>query len=323
MSKIFVTRKIPQSGIEKLETSGFEVVVNKKDLLMTRKELLKEFKKNKYDAVLSILTDEIDADVIDMMAPSVKVISQYAVGYNNIDVNYAAQKGIVVMNTPATSGTEVAEHAIALLMCINMEICAMDSFVRGGKYKGWDPMLLRGPSLQGKTLGIIGAGDIGESMARVAYHGLGMDILYYDIRRNTKIESALKAQYVKSVDDLLRQSDVVSLHVPLNPHTFHLIDLDRLAVMKRSSLLINTSRGAVINEKALVTALKSKIIRGAALDVYEDEPALAKGLSKLKNVVLTPHIGSATKINREEMALIATQNIIDFFNKKHLNNRVS
>jgi glyoxylate reductase len=323
MQNIFVTRKIPDSGLQKLKAAGFSVTINKKDTLMTHKELVKEFRKNKYDAVLSLLTDEIDADLIDVMHPNVKVIAQFAVGFNNIDIDHAASKGISVLNTPATSGREVAEHAIALLMCLNMDICKMDSYVRSGKYKGWDPLLLRGPSLQGKTLGIIGAGNIGENTAKIAENGLGMNILYHDVRRNTKIESVLHAEYMENIDDLLRKSDVVSLHVPLNPNTYHLIDENQLVKMKSSSLLVNTSRGAVVNEKALVKALKQNMLRGAALDVYEEEPALAKGLTKMENVVLTPHIGSATKINREEMSIIAAQNIIDFFDNTHLKNKVN
>lgn len=324
MIKIFVTRKIPESGLQKLRSAGFDVSISSKERPLTKKELIKEFAKNSYEAVLTLLTDQIDNEVVDAMKKSgIKAISQFAVGFNNIDVEYAQKKGIIVMNTPASSSEEVAEHTTALMMSLNMNILPMDTFVRKGKYKGWDPQLLRGPSLKGKTLGIIGVGNIGQYTAKIAHCGLNMHIIYFDLHQNKKIEMALNGVRKESVEDVLKEADIISLHVPLNEHTHHLINKENIKLMKKTALLINTSRGAVIDEAVLVSALKEKRIRGAALDVFEHEPKLAKGLSKLDNVILTPHIGSATKINREEMAHISTQNLIHFFNGEHLDNKIN
>ncbi len=310
--KVFITRKIPQNGIDILVKNGHGVTVSDKDRPLSKKEIIKELKKTKYDGVVSLLTDEIDGETLSHM-DKVKVISNYAVGFNNIDIKKAREIGIMVCNTKASSGDIVAEHTIALLYALSSKVVWGDNFVKKGKYNGWDPMLLRGPSLRGKTVGIVGIGDIGKHFARICRNGHGMQILYFDIKRDLEIEKELGAVFISSIDELITLSNVVSLHVPLNEHTHHLIDKRRLSIMKKDAYLINTSRGPVIDENALVKALKNGQIAGAGLDVFEFEPKLANGLRDLPNVVLTPHIASATEENRQTMSRIACQNIIDVF----------
>lgn len=206
----------------------------------------------------------------------------------------------------------VAEHVIALMFALATRIVEADKFVRRGKYKKWLPMNFMGINLAGKTLGLIGAGRIGERVARLA-SGLGLKVIYYDVIRNERIEKECGVAYYNSIEELLQKADVVSLHVPLLDSTRHLINEKRLLLMKPTSFLVNTSRGPVVDEKALEKALRKKIIRGAALDVFEFEPKVTPGLKKMDNVVLTPHIASAEGEARNQMAEIAAQNIIDFF----------
>ncbi len=303
---MFVTQKIPEKGLKLLRKYS-QVKVYPKDQVISRKELLKEVKR--CDALLCLLTDTIDKEVINAN-PNLKVISNYAVGYDNVDIKAATEKEIPVCNTPGVLENAVAEHTFALMLALAKRIVEADSFTRAGKYKRWEPMLLLGTELEGKTLGIIGLGRIGAGVARRAVKGMGVKVLYYDVKRNEDFEREYQAQYA-SLQDLLKQSDFVSLHVPLLPSTHHLIGKKELAMMKRTAYLINTSRGPVVDEKALVQALKKKQIAGAALDVYEHEPKLASGLTKLKNVVLTPHTASATVEARTAMSELAAQNIID------------
>jgi len=321
-NKIFVTRKIPIVGTLSLTQAGYNVVISDKDYPLTKKELIKVFKKDSYSGVVSLLTDEIDAEVLACMK-DVKVISNYAVGFNNIDIKTAKEKNISVCNTKASSGDIVAEHTMALLYALTSRVVWGDFFVKKGKYNGWDPMLLRGSSLRGKTVGIIGAGDIGKHFARMCRNGHGMQVVYFDIKRDENLEKELNAVYIRTVDELVSISDVVSLHVPLNEHTFHLIDKKRLGMMKRDGILLNTARGPIIDEQALVRSLEKNEIAGAGLDVFEFEPKLSKGLTKLPNVVLTPHIASATKENREQMSIIACKNIMDILENGKCDNLVN
>ncbi len=307
--RIFITRRIPENGIELLRAKGFEVVVSTKDRPLKKKELIKELSKGKYDAVISLLTDTVDKDVFDA-APTVKIFANYAIGYNNIDLEEAKKRGVHITNTPGGGADRVAEHAWALILALSCRITESDTYVRKGKYHGWDPMLLHGTSLAGKTLGIIGTGKIGADVAHRALHGFSMKVAYYDIKRNNELEEKYGAQFYSTVDEVLKVADVVSLHVPLLPSTQHLINADRLTLMKPTAFLINTSRGPVVDENALVSALKTGTIAGAGLDVFEFEPKLAKGLAKLPNVVLTPHIASATHEAREDMARMAAENVI-------------
>lgn len=319
MKKIFVTRQIPEVGIKMLQDKGFEVEVSRKDRPLSKKELIKTLKKKSYDAVLTLLTDQIDAEVF-AAAPSVKIFANYAIGFNNIDVAEAKKRGIFVTNTPGGGADRVAEHAWALILALTCRIVEGDKYIRAGKYKGWDPMIFPGEKIAGKTLGIVGTGRIGSSVAKRA-QGFEMKVVYYDVVRNAELEKT-GAVFKASVEEVLREADIVSIHVPLLDSTKHLINAERLELMKPSAFLINTSRGPVVDEVALVLALQNKVIAGAGLDVYEFEPKLAKGLAKLPNVVLTPHIASATAEARHDMAVMSAGNIIAVLEGNKPNNPV-
>jgi lactate dehydrogenase-like 2-hydroxyacid dehydrogenase len=309
--KIYITRKIPDLALSMLEKAGFEIDINQENRTLEKSELIEILSKKDYDCLLSLLTDKIDSEVFDS-CKSLKIVSNYAVGFNNIDLDEAKKRNIIVTNTAGTLTDSVAEHTVALLLALTCRIVEGDRFTRDGKYKGFDPMLLLGEELEDKTVGILGAGRIGQKTAKILHHGFGMKVLYYDVLRNENFEKDCEAVFYESVDDVLKNSDVVCLAVPLLDSTRHLINKDRLKMMKKTAYLINTARGPVVDEKALVEALKNKTIAGAGLDVFENEPELADGLTDLENVVLTPHIASATTRARNEMAEIVANNLIDF-----------
>lgn len=308
--KVYITRKIPEAGINKLRAKGYEIDINPDDKVLSKKELIKALKKKQYDAILCLLTDKIDAEVFSAV-PTAKIFANYAVGFDNVDIKSAREKNIMISNTPGALTDTVAEHTFALMLAISHRIAEADRFVRDGKFKGWGPMLLLGNNIKGKTLGVVGLGRIGSQVAHFAVKGFDMKVVYYDVSRNEQFEKEYGAQYKNNAEDVLKESDYVSIHVPLLESTRHLINKERLEMMKPSAYLINTSRGAVIDEKALAEALKNKIIRGAALDVFENEPDLAKGLDKLVNIILTPHIASATEETRAKMSELAATNIIE------------
>jgi len=295
-----------------LRDKGFEVDVSEKDGVLTREELLTGLKQKPYDGVLCLLTDKIDGEVFEAV-PQAKIFANYAVGFDNVDLKAAQERGVTVTNTPGVLTDTVAEHTVALMLAISSRIAEGDRFVRAGNYDGWAPMMLLGTDLKGKTLGILGAGRIGARVAHICAHGLGMNVIYYDIKQSPEFEAATGGAFRADVESVLREADVVSVHVPLLDATRHLLNADRLRMMKSSAYLINTSRGPVIDEAALVEALKGGVIRGAALDVFENEPALAPGLAQCENAVLTPHTASATDETREKMAEIAAENLIAFF----------
>ena len=302
--KVFITREIPDPAIPFLK-KHFEVRVSPKDEPVSRKELLKGVKW--CDGLLCLLTDKIDKEIIDAN-PNLKVISNYAVGYNNIDVKYATSKGIPVCNTPSQEVVDaVAEHTFALLLGIAKRIHEDEEFVREHKWKTWAPELLLGTQVKGKTLGIVGLGRIGMGVAERAA-AMGIKILYNDRDKHLKFDKRHKARRV-SLSYLLKNSDFVTLHVPLLPSTKHLIGRKELKMMKRTAYLINTSRGPVVDEKALISALKNDVINGAGLDVYESEPHVNKKLTALHNAILTPHTASATTEVRIQMSKDASENI--------------
>jgi len=303
--KVFVTREIPHAGLD-LFKKNFIVRIYPKDNTITRRELEKGVKW--CDALLPLLTDKVDSKLMDLNK-KLKVIANYAVGFDNIDVKAATQRKIPVTNTPGVLTDAVAEHAITLLMSIARRIPESDSFTKKGKYKGWSPMLLLGTELKGKNLGIVGLGRIGTAVAERAVKGLGMKILYNKRHADKEFEKRYGAKFVK-LQELMKSSDFISVHIPLNPETRHFIGKKQLAMMKKTAYLINTSRGPIIDEKALVQVLKKKGIKGAALDVLENEPKLTPGLNKLENVVLTPHTASGTIETRSAMAILAVKNII-------------
>lgn len=309
MKKVFVTRIIPEEGIKLLREKGYVVDVCDTTRPLTKKELIKKLRKGNYDAVLSLLTDTIDEEVLEA-APTVRIFANYAIGFNNFNIEAAQKKGVYLSNTPGGGAERVAEHAWALILALSCRIVEGDAFVKRGKYSGWDPMIFWGQSLTGKTLGIIGTGKIGAEVARRGVKGFGMNVVYYDIRRNEALESEFGAVYKETPEEVIRVADVISLHVPLTPETTHLINTTSLSFCKKNALLINTARGPVVDEVALVEALKTGKIAGAGLDVFEREPELAKGLAKLSNVILTPHIASATHESRIDMAIKSASNII-------------
>lgn len=311
---IFITRELPAKARVMLEEKDYIVDVNPKDRMMSQKDIIKALKKKPYDAVITLLTDKIDAKVFDA-APTVKLFSNYAMGYDNLDLTEATKRGIQIANAPSDMSSEaVAEHALALLIALATRIVEANEFVKRGKYDGWAPMRFIGTDFKDKTLGLIGTGHIGERVAHYA-HALGMKIVYFDVVPCKRMEEEHAATLCASVEDLLKISDFVSVHVPLLPSTKHLINAERLKMMKPTSFLINTSRGPIVDEEALVYALQKGIIRGAGLDVYEFEPKMARGLTKLSNVILTPHIASASEAARDEMAEAVAHNVIDFFEK--------
>jgi len=309
--KIFITRPIPKIGIDMLKVKKYDVVVNEKaeNRAATREEMTNGAKGA--DAILSVLTDKIDAEVMDAGAPTLKIIANYAVGFDNIDLEAAKQRKIMVSNTPGVLTNTVAEHTFALMLSIAHRISEADRFSKEGKYHAWGPSMLLGTDLSGKTLGIVGLGRIGSRVAMHAVKGFEMSVLYNDPKPNPDFEKEFGAKFVEKIDELLPLCDFVSIHVPLLDSTRHLINESRLRIMKRSAYLINTSRGPIIDEKALAVALSKGVIRGAAIDVFEFEPEIVPELKQLDNVILTPHIASATEETRNKMAEMAAQNIIE------------
>lgn len=293
-----------------LREKGYAVDINPHDRPLTRRELKSFLCSRKYDAVLTLLNDVIDRDVYEK-APSVKIFANYTTGYDNFDIEEAKARGIFLSNVPNNGKNRVAEHTWALILALSCRVIEADKFLRQGKYCGWDPMLFQGTRISGKTLGIIGVGSIGSEVATIGSRGFGMRVVYYDLTRNSKLEDSCGVIFQPDIEDLIKQSDFISLHVPLRDSTRHLINAEHIGMMKNTAFIINTSRGQVIDEMALVDALKKGKIAGAGLDVYECEPAMNMELDKLENVVLTPHIASSTKENREEMSRTAALNIID------------
>jgi len=285
------------------------MTMNPEDRVLTKQELIAGAKGK--DAVLCLLTDPIDAEIMDAL-PTVKIFANYAVGFNNIDVEAATKRKVVITNTPGVLTDTTADFAWTLLMAAARRLVEADKYCRAGKYEGWGPMLFLGHDIHHKTLGIVGLGRIGQAIARRA-QGFEMKVLYTDeFRHPPEKEAELKVTYA-SLEQLLQESDFVTLHVPLMPSTKHLIGKKQLEMMKRTAVLINTSRGPVVDEKALVEALKSNVIFAAGLDVYEDEPALAPGLAGVDNAIIPPHIASATFDTRTKMATMAAGNIVSFF----------
>ncbi|ERM91391.1 glyoxylate reductase [Caldanaerobacter subterraneus subsp. yonseiensis KB-1] len=305
MFKVFVTRAIPEEGLELLR-KYCEVEMSPYDRMLTKEELLEKIKDK--DAVITQLTDKVDKEFFEA-AKNVKIVANYAVGFDNIDLEEATKRGVYITNTPDVLTNATAELAWALLFAAARRVVEADKFMRAGKFQGWAPMLFLGKGVTGKTLGVIGAGRIGQAFAKMA-KGFEMKILYNARTPKPEFEKETGAKYV-DLDTLLKESDFVSIHLPLTPETRHLIGERELKLMKNSAILINTGRGPVVDEKALVKALKEKWIYAAGLDVYEREPEFEKELAELDNVVMLPHIGSATEEARRDMSVLVAQNIID------------
>ncbi len=304
MAKVYVTRKIPQKGIDLLKEK-FSVEVNPEDRPLSKEELLESCRGK--DGVLCLLTDKIDGELMDQL-PEVKGFANYAVGYDNIDVPAATARNVLVSNTPGVLTDATAEMAWALLFAAARRVVESDAYMKSGAWKGWGPLQYIGGDVTGSVLGILGAGRIGTAMA-LKSKGFSMKVIYADAFQNEVLEKELGAERV-STDQLLIQSDYVSVHVPLMKETKHLLDKRAFSMMKNTAYVINTSRGPVINEAALAAALRNGEIAGAGLDVYEHEPEFVPELAELPNVVMTPHTASATVSSRTGMAEKAARNLI-------------
>ncbi len=302
---VLVTRMISKPAIEFLEARCKTLEINPHDRPMTREELMSAVRGR--DGVLCLLTDAIDETIL-REATGCRVFANHAVGFNNVEVDAATRLGIMVTNTPGVLTETTADLTWALILAVARRVVESDQFMRAGKYTAWGPLLLLGTDVYGKTLGIVGAGRIGEAVARRAV-GFGMTILYADVRANDIMESQHNARRV-GLDELSKTSDFVTLHVPLLPETTHLIGPHELDLMKPAAYLINTCRGPVVDEKALVRALETQSIAGAGLDVYENEPAVESALLPMQNVVLLPHVGSASIETRTKMAMMAAENLV-------------
>ncbi len=330
MTKIFVTRQIPANGLELLRQAGLEIEVYDKNEEIPRAELLKKIKGRA--AILTLLSEKVDAEFFEAAGPQLKVVSNYAVGFDNFDLPEAKKRGIILTNTVCEELTEaVAEFTFTLIMALAHRLVEYDGYARAGKYRFWEslgPGGALGRDLNGKILGVVGTGRIGGLVARRAQGGLGMKVIYNNPSPDRELEKATGAQF-RQLPELLKEADVVSLHVPLLPSTRYLINKNNIGLMKPSAYLINTARGPVVEEKALLQALTSGRLAGAALDVYECEPAIDCDLTdrlelkKLPNVILTPHSASATVEAREAMSRLAAENIINALADQPVNNLAS
>ncbi|MBU3159756.1 D-glycerate dehydrogenase [Clostridium frigoris] len=307
--RVYVTRRIPDEAIELLK-KHFDVEINPCDRVLLREELLLKVKGK--DAVLCLLTDNIDEEVFEAAGNKCKIFANYGVGHSNIDLATATKHGVIITNTPRVLDDATADLAWTLLMVVSRRIVAADKFTRNGAFESCDPMMFLGREITGKTLGVVGAGRIGFNFAKKA-KAFDMKILYTDIIKNNKMEKELGAIFVDK-ETLLKEADFVSLHIPILPSTIHYIGEKEFSTMKNTSVIVNTCNGSVIDEKALVKALKDGEIWGAGLDVFENEPNIEPELLNMYNVSIVPNISSATMETRTNMGLVAAENIIKVLN---------
>ncbi len=300
--KVLVTREIPEAGLRLLE--GFDVIVLS-ERPPERGELLEAVRG--VAGILPTVTEKIDAEVMDAAGEGLRVVANMAVGYDNVDVEAAAERGVVVTNTPGVLNETTADTAFMLLLAAARRLGEAERLLRSGRWDAWGPKQLIGPDVWGKTLGVVGFGRIGQAIARRT-RGFDMDLVYHDRYRNEDAERELGARYLE-LEELLRTSDFVSIHTPLTPETTHLIGAEELNSMKPEAVLVNTSRGPVVDEAALADALAERRIFAVGLDVYENEPEVHPKLLELENVVLAPHIGSASIETRDKMGALAAENL--------------
>ncbi|HYK84987.1 MAG TPA: D-glycerate dehydrogenase [Ktedonobacteraceae bacterium] len=308
--RILVTQKVPDAAYPLLEAIGDVEANMEEGVIWPYEELLR--RGPGHDYIYSLLTDNVDAQFLEACAasnPRLKMVANMAVGFNNIDVEAATRLGVAVSNTPGVLSDTTADLAFALLMATARRIPEAERFLRAGKYTGWGPLLFCGAEVHHSTLGLVGAGRIGKLVAQRA-SGFEMKVLYYDVYRLPPEDEAKYHLTYLPLDDILRQSDFVSVHTPYMPSTHHLIGTRELQLMKPTAILINTARGPIVDEKALVKALQAGTIAGAGLDVFENEPAVEPELLTMENVVLLPHIASASLKTRTLMATMASDNIV-------------
>jgi lactate dehydrogenase-like 2-hydroxyacid dehydrogenase len=318
--RILLTRRWTDE-VEQYLTQRFDVTLNHSDAPLSAAALRAAMRD--HDALCPTVTDRIDEQVLSAPDRRVRLIGNFGVGYNHIDIEAAKRLGIHVSNTPDVLTDTTAELAILLLLMATRRAGEGERELRAGRWTGWRPTHMMGQSLNGKTLGLIGFGRIAQATARKAHHAFGMRIAYNSRRRaSAAVEKETSALFIDSVDELTAICDVVSLHCPGGPATFHLINAERLRLMQRHAVLINTARGPVVDEAALVEALTAKRIAAAGLDVYEDEPRVHAGLVQLENVVLLPHLGSATVETRTAMGMRVAENLEAFFSGRPLRDAV-
>lgn len=316
-----MTRPIHEAGMKMLRDKGYDIDVGGAGTPPDASAVIQSLEAKQYDAVISFLTDTIDARMFDA-CPSAKLFANYSVGFNNIDLDEAKKRGVIITNTPGCAGKAVAEHAVGLMLALTARIAEGDRFMRAKKYSGWQPDLLIGSDLSGKTVGLIGLGDIGSRVARMISKGFDCKVLYTDTRKNDILEAECGAEMVTK-EVILEESDIISVHVPLMESTVHLVNDEAIGKMKDGAIIINTARGPIIDERALISALKSGKLAGAGLDVYEHEPEVSGELLNMEQVVLTPHIASARESVRIRMAETVAMNVISFFETGSALNPVS
>ena len=309
MAEILITRSVFKEAVDLLEKENHIIDINDSDRILPAQDLVERAYGKA--GIICLLNDKIDSDVMDKL-PSLKIISNIAVGYDNIDITAATQRGIMVTNTPGVLTETTADLAFALLLGAARRIPEADQYTRAGKFKNWQLMQVHmGVDVYEKTLGIVGMGAIGQAVAKRARKGFDMRVVYYSLSKKERAEKEYGVEFVE-FDDLLAISDFISIHVPLTGKTKHMFSTQEFKKMKHTAILINTARGPVVDEAALVEAIKSGLIRGAALDVFEEEPSVHPELIKIEeNLVLVPHIGSASIETRLRMAKMAAMNMVE------------
>lgn len=305
--KVIISQNIPESALAMLREAGHQTVVLADEIPLARDELLTSV--SGADALITVVSNQVDEALLDAAGPQLKVVANFAVGTNNIDLEVCRKRGVAVSNTPGVLSDATADQAMMLLLATARRAIEGDKLVRQGAWQGWEPLQLLGLDLHGKTLGIVGMGRIGLELARRAL-AFKLHVVYHNRSRDKEAEAELDVHYVEELHDLLGQSDFISLHTPLTDETHHLIGEAEFKAMKQSAVIVNTARGPVIDEQALLRALQEGWIWGAGLDVFEHEPELTPGLADRPNVVLAPHLGSATHGTREAMARLCAESAI-------------
>ncbi|MFU0504470.1 2-hydroxyacid dehydrogenase [Pseudaminobacter sp. NGMCC 1.201702] len=318
--RVVVTRRWP-AAVERILVERFDATLNTNDVPLGQDQIKAAFRD--FDAILPTVSDKLPRDVFPDSDSRTRLIANYGVGFSHIDIDAARERDIVVTNTPGVLTDCTADIAMSLLLSVARRTGEGERQLRAGEWKGWCPTHMIGTKVSGKTLGIVGMGRIGKAMAQRAHFGFGMKIVFHNRSRVDDEETrAMGATQLATVEDVLAQADFVSLHCPGGAENRHLINASRLAAMKPGAFLINTARGDVVDEQALITALKDRLIAGAGLDVFAEEPKVPEALTRLENVVLLPHLGSATEETRVAMGMKAVDNLTAFFEGRTVPDRV-